>query len=75
MERFSLVRTPEKTPKEFARMLEWKNQSIAPPIEALTQLFEWAKYDRRDLTRADAEAFFAHSRRVIDTLLAASQMR
>jgi hypothetical protein len=75
MERFNLVRAPVATPKEFAQTVTRGNPSLASPVGTLTRLFEWAKYDRRDLTRTDAEAFVAHSRRVIDALMASWEGR
>jgi len=75
LERFGLVRMPVMTPKEFAQGLARSNQAIASPATELTQLFEWAKYDRRDLARGDAEAFFNHSRQVIEVLLTSVHMQ
>ena len=72
--RFGLARSAEATPKEFAHLLSRNNPAIGSPVAALTQLFEWAKYDRRALCRGEAEAFFAHARQVIETLLAAAKM-
>ena len=69
MERFGLVRAPAATPREFARAIAGNSPTAAGPATEATALFEWAKYDRRDLTRADADAFFARSRSVIETLL------
>lgn len=73
LEQFGLFRAPVATPKEFARTVTRSARAVAEPAGDLTQLFEWAKYDQRDLTHADAEAFFAHSRRVIEILLASAQ--
>ncbi|KPL08562.1 hypothetical protein AMJ85_08435 [candidate division BRC1 bacterium SM23_51] len=73
LERFGLGRAPVATPKEFARTVVRFERAAARSVGDLTRLFEWAKYDRRDLTRGDAEAFFAHSRRVIEIMLASAQ--
>jgi hypothetical protein len=75
LERFGLVRVPAATPREFARTIAGNNQTVAAPVAEATALFEWAKYDRRELTRTDADRFFAHSRSVIETLLQSAKAR
>jgi len=75
MERFGLARSADMTPKEFARVVAGRDPSAAPYVGELTRLFEWAKYDRRDLGQGDVETFFERSRRVIGIFMAALQSR
>jgi len=75
MERFDLARAPDVTPREFARTVADKNEALTSPVAELTQLFEWAKYDNRELAGNQADSFFMRSREVIDRMSEAADTR
>jgi len=72
MERFGLMREASATAKEFAQVVAQANRSLGSPVSDLTALFEHAKYNKADPTRADVESFFARSRLVVETLLSST---